>query len=98
MNRANLRIKTVTQVYKENINRNGVNTEIMKYLEETAELQEAVCKYYAGKDSVIHIAEEIADLQIMLEQLAIIFDCRELVQRWRKRKIEQIAEAAEKGD
>lgn len=101
MNRPYLKakkVKTVTQIYKENIKRNGINTEIMKYFEEAAELQDAVSKFYAGKDTVAHIAEEIADLRIMLEQLEIIFNCRELVQEWREKKLVQLAEDVEKGD
>ena len=78
------------RIYKNNIKQNGVAVELIKYFEESAELQEAICKYYAGKDSIIHIAEEIADLQIMLEQLAIIFDCKKCVKEWRKRKLERL--------
>jgi hypothetical protein len=50
----------------------GEETQIIKALEELAECQQAICKAVMG-GSRIHLAEEIADATIMLEQMRIIF-------------------------
>lgn len=39
----------------------------------------ALCKHSRGKDNREQIAEEIADVQIMLEQMMILHDCEVLV-------------------
>lgn len=51
-------------------------------VEEMAELQKAVSKAYRGKPDLNNIAEEIADVEIMLEQLKQIFGCRETVNNY----------------
>ena len=39
-----------------------------------------LCKRARGKDNREAIAEEIADVQIMLEQMMILHDCEDLVE------------------
>lgn len=41
-------------------------------LEEMAELQKEICKAWRGKDNEVEIAEEVADVEIMLEQIKLI--------------------------
>ena len=40
-----------------------------------------------GKDNVANIAEEIADVQIMLEQMTLLYDCEHAVQANREYKL-----------
>ena len=40
-------------------------------IEELSELQKELCKSLRGQTDMQHIAEEIADVQIMLEQMMI---------------------------
>ena len=35
----------------------------------------ALCQCSDGRDNVRHVAEEIANVQIMLNQMVILFDC-----------------------
>ena len=54
-------------------------------IEECAELIQAISHKHRGRSN--NIAEEIADVEIMLEQLKIINNCREEVAEIHKQKI-----------
>ena len=58
----------------------GAEAQILMVMEEMAELQKELCKNIRGKANVANIAEEIADVQIMLEQMIVLHDCREEVE------------------
>ena len=57
-------------------------------VEECSELIQAISHKHRGREH--NIAEEIADVEIMLEQLKIINDCHDEVAAIRKRKIERL--------
>lgn len=61
---------------------NGNGTQILKAREELVELLQALSKNDAGD-----IAEEIADVEIMLEQLKYIYSCAPLVELIKKLKV-----------
>ena len=63
----------------------------MKAIEECAELQQVVARTATKPDDVkkSNIAEEIADVQIMLEQLKIIYNCKKDVDSWIDYKIQR---------
>ncbi len=65
------------KIYKQAIETYGKESQIMMVFEEMSELQKELCKNLRGKDNKQEIAEEIADVTIMLNQLLIIFDCYE---------------------
>lgn len=44
------------------------------------------------RDNNDAIAEEIADVLIMLEQMMLLYSCKESVKRYRDEKIERLAE------
>ena len=56
--------------------------------EECAELIQAISHKHRGRSH--NIAEEIADVEIMLEQLKIINNCRSEVERIHKEKIDRL--------
>lgn len=68
----------------------GAHAQTIMVFEEMSELQKELCKNYRGKDNVEQIAEEIADVQIMLEQMIIIYNCDEDVKEYRRRKVERL--------
>ena len=68
-----------TETCQAAVNHFGYQSQSMMAIEELAELSIEMCKYFQGDNNVIQIAEEIADVQIMLEQLIILHDCREAV-------------------
>ena len=63
-------------------------------IEEMSELTKAIIKKRRRLDS--NIAEEIADVIIMLSQLSHIHNCEEDVQRWIERKCRRLAEEISK--
>ena len=52
-------------------------------IEELSELQKELCKSLRGQTDRRHIAEEIADVQIMLEQMMILYELHYDVVAWR---------------
>jgi dephospho-CoA kinase len=68
----------------------GGNAQKLKAVEEMAELTKELCKDLNGQGSPAHIAEEIADVEIMLEQLKYIYSNTALVYAYRKQKIERL--------
>lgn len=67
----------------------GVNQRIVA-LEELAELQQALCRNMRDDRAAAHIAEEIADVEIMLEQLKLLYGMEDLVESWRERKLARL--------
>ena len=61
-------------------------------LEEVAELQKEICKLWRGRDNIQAIAEEVADVGIMLDQLKLILDITEDEQQFREKKITRLKE------
>lgn len=57
-------------------------------VEECAELIQAISHKHRGRSN--NIAEEIADVEIMLEQLKIINNCREEVKEIHEQKIKRL--------
>jgi hypothetical protein len=64
----------------------GEETQIIVALEELSELQKELCKYLRGNNSSEGIAEEMADVIIMLEQLFGIFSNAQLVTKFKCNK------------
>lgn len=79
-------------IYEKAIARNGVLLQLIVALEELSEAQKEICKYLRDEGSAEHIAEEIADATIMLEQLRIIFDINEPVCRYMDEKVQRLQE------
>ena len=57
-------------------------------IEECSELIQAICHKHRGREH--NIAEEIADVEIMLDQLKIINNCENKVKEIRKFKIDRL--------
>ena len=67
-------ILTNKQIYTYLINKFGKKNQIIVSIEELSELQKELCKYLRDKTNIRNISEEIADVEIMLEQLKLIFE------------------------
>ena len=52
----------------------GKGSQLIICMEEMAELTKELSKNLRGQDNDLDIAEEVADVEIMLEQLKLIFD------------------------
>jgi len=65
----------------------GVNSQSVIYMEEAAELTKELSKKMRGFQNEDKIAEEIADVEIMLEQLKYLFGIENDVELNRQYKI-----------
>ncbi len=84
----------------------GRVNQVIKTVEELSELSQALCKslirlnYTKEKisleddsksvDNVDNIFEEMADVEIMLEQCKMMFQCDKKVNKWKQEKIERL--------
>lgn len=78
------------QVLSRAIEQYGRDAQEKMVLEEMSELQKEICKNWRGKDNRREIAEEIADVEIMLDQLKLMFDVEHLVDTVKKEKVERL--------
>ena len=79
---------TDNQIYTTAIRTYGEYHQECLAMEECAELIQAINHKHRGRE--YNIAEEIADVEIMLEQLKIINNCRDEVEKIHKQKIERL--------
>lgn len=68
----------------------GEDSQMKMLLEEMSELQKEICKNWRGADNVDHIAEEIADVEIMLEQLKLMTGSGDKVNTIREQKLRRL--------
>lgn len=61
-------------------------------IEEMSELTKEICKVKRGMGSKLNLAEEIADVEIMIQQLKIIHDVDSMVDVFKIKKIERLKE------
>lgn len=87
-----------TEVLQRALDTYGYDLQIMMVFEEMSELQKELCKYLRGKYSPANIAEEIADVEIMLKQMKMLFCCADDVRNERRRKVERLKERLDNGD
>ena len=71
--------KEKQEIYKEAVNQWGEDAQINMAIEEMAELISALQHYrrhesWGGKVTVADIADEVADVEIMMEQLRFMFN------------------------
>ena len=71
------------------INSYGTKSQEDVAIEEMAELQKAILKHrrYTGDETRAGIIDEIADVEIMIEQLKIIYSCSKEVEERKDYKI-----------
>ena len=84
-----MRSKNETEVLKAAIDTYGEANQLVMLFEEMSELQKEVCKAIRFKPGKYrdHIAEEVADCEIMLEQAKMIFGIDDAVEMWRLDKV-----------
>lgn len=77
------------EVYSQALNKWGAESQKMMLFEEMAELQNAICKYSRKRNNIYDVATEIADVQIMAEQMSILFG-KDIVDSEKERKFERL--------
>lgn len=69
----------------------GKTTQLTVALEELSEAQKEICKMLRGDGDLHHLAEEIADALIMLEQVQRIFGIsEEMTRAWMSQKVSRL--------
>lgn len=79
-----------SEIHKAAIEYYGEEAQENQCIEECAELIQAINKKHRGKDN--NIPEEIADVEICLEQLKMINNCADEVERYKTAKMERLKE------
>lgn len=82
-------------IFRRALDTYGAEAQTRMVFEEFAELQKELCKHARGKDNRMEIAEEIADVFNVLDQMIILYDCGDEVAAFRKEKLERLAEKLE---
>lgn len=81
---------TRDEILKNALKHYGANAQRIVAIEEMSELTKELCKVSRGEENAAHIAEEIADVRIMLDQMEILFDCRKQVELIESEKLERL--------
>lgn len=80
------------EVYKTAIERYGTVEQMVVALEELSEAQKEICKLLRSQGSLDHLAEEVADATIMLEQVRLIYGINDQVNKKMDEKVERLSE------
>ena len=75
----------------------GDRKQMVKCLEELAECQQAICKILIGGQNFSHLAEEIADATIVLEQMRLLFNINDAVCTYMDAKVRRLDNNLRKG-
>lgn len=85
-------------IYRIALDKWGADAQILMVMEEMAELQKELCKNRRGRENASYIAEEIADVEIMLEQMKLLFEADELVKEFKGAKLRRLKARLEGND
>lgn len=76
-------------IYQKIIKKFGKEAQMIVAIEECSELQKAITKLLRGYDNITALSEEIADVEIMIEQLKIMFKNKKQVDEFIKFKLQR---------
>ena len=68
----------------------GKSSQMVVAIEECSELQKELTKTLRGKPNLFNLSEEIADVEIMIEQLKIIFNNADEVESIKETKFQRL--------
>lgn len=86
----------MNEVLKAAIAHYGEQMQVIVAIEELSELQKELTKFLRGQPNERSINEEMADVEIMLEQLKLMFNNRGPVTHWKQKKIDRLRERLKK--
>lgn len=78
------------KVYEEALSKWGGHNQLVVAIEEMSELQKEICKYFRKEWNDQDLIEEVADVSIMLEQIILMFDIEDDVQKVIQEKIHRL--------
>ena len=68
----------------------GEQNQLIVAVEELSECQKEICKILRGCDGLRNLAEEVADVTIMLEQIQLMFNINDCVCNFMDEKIKRL--------
>ena len=83
------------ELYAKAIDTWGQMPQINMVNEECGELITSLARYLRGRDTVDDVITEIADVSIMMEQMAVLFG-KEQFEKEKERKLQRLKERLEK--
>lgn len=86
---------TRDEILKNALSHYGGNMQMIIAMEEMAELIKELSKFLRGAHNEDAIAEEIADVRIMLDQMEILFDCAGAAAAYQAAKVERLRKRLE---
>lgn len=78
------------QVYTNALIANGEKYQLTVAIEELSECQKEICKAIRGMVNEDHLAEEVADATIVLEQVRMLFGIDDKVRQIMDQKVERL--------
>lgn len=78
------------EVYRMALGTYGTTVQMIVALEELSEAQKEICKQLRGQGSLDHLAEEVADATIVLEQVRLTYGIDALVCEKMDEKVERL--------
>lgn len=87
----------MSDVYKRALDEWGIELQADKSIEECSELIRELSRWHLGYTNEGDIAEEIADVEIMCEQLRLEFD-GDRIDEIKERKLERLSERLDSAD
>ena len=89
---------TQYEVMEAAINTYGAEKQTMVAIEEMSELTKELIKNMRGRDNIVEITEEIADVMIMLKQLQMIYHIKpEPIMEFQKLKLDRLEQRMKGG-
>ena len=85
-------------IYNSAIDTFGESNQIIVAIEEMSELTQELTKYLRGSANIENITEEIADVEIMIEQLKAMYHNHYYVEKAKLKKIDRLKMRVEKGN
>ena len=86
------RTKANKELYQQACDKWGRYEQLIVAIEELSELIKEICKDIRDMGDVDHLAEEVADVEIMCEQLRFIYDFGDKVDGWKEYKLNRLKE------
>lgn len=84
------------KVYQDAIDLFGVTSQKIMVIEEMSELTKELCKELRDRGNVENIADELADVEITLAQIKMIYNIHDLVEEHKDFKLHRFAKRMEK--
>ncbi len=81
------------KIYNEAIDFFGTESQKIMVIEEMSELTKELCKELRNRGDVGHIAEELADVEITLAQIKMIYNIHQAVDEQKDYKLNRLAKS-----